>query len=436
MRKILLALLAALLLVCSCAVAEKAYLIADSNTRELTKDELWKYDLECVNFIYDEILARHGYVFKAGEKFDNWFRLFGWYTPNSNPDNQAACYPKVSNLEWRNIGTCKEVINEMQERHTTNPGGLSKEEVITGKKGVSPQAFDVLQGFEYVNIPRGQLLPVYWGPSESSMRGLDGRAAVSTNGEIYAAGWESGFLLIMYRVDQGDYNGSVHVGYIHNMDGAPNCQRLNFAYTKAKLTRNVQLTDDPAKTFVTIGNLKAGSEVTYLSTFYNRYAWDYVEADVNGTTVRGFIESGALDSDYVDMPAGVDSYITSSGASSGTTQGSRTIGTTVKLQTAPPKTSNGGENWNISLIQASDNAVPGPIVIEKIEDPETTLGFASQSCYRVVSPAGYIIRYTTKDEDGTVEQNAANFFIYVGNGQDRLILENGQQRYVYSIGLN
>lgn len=168
--------------------------------------------------------------------------------------------------------------------------------------------FDVLQGFEYAKIPAGQLLPVHTAPSENSKRGLDNRAAVSTNGNIYAAGYEGGWLLIMYEADQGDYSGSVHVGYVHNVKGAPNLPRLNFAYEDATVNRRVQLTDDPARTFITLATLKKGDKVTYLSTFYNRYAWDYIEIEIDGAPVRGFVESGSLDRNDIDIPYGSDTY--------------------------------------------------------------------------------------------------------------------------------
>ena len=35
--------------------------------------------------------------------------------------------------------------------------------------------------------------------------------------------------------------------------------------------------------------------MTYLSSFFNREAWDYIETTVDGQTVRGFIPAGKLD---------------------------------------------------------------------------------------------------------------------------------------------
>ena len=41
--------------------------------------------------------------------------------------------------------------------------------------------------------------------------------------------------------------------------------------------------------------LSSGTRVTYLSSFFNREAWDYIETTVDGKTVRGFIPAGGLD---------------------------------------------------------------------------------------------------------------------------------------------
>lgn len=70
---------------------------------------------------------------------------------------------------------------------------------------------------------------------------------------------------------------------------------LDFSYVSAKVKANCVLTDDPARTGTAIATLKAGSEVIYLTRFYNNAAWDYVETVVNGKTVRGFIRAGSLD---------------------------------------------------------------------------------------------------------------------------------------------
>ena len=77
------------LLVCT-ASADAMYLIPDSGTRKLTAEEIWKWDRESIPYLWNEILARHGYVFKAGGQYDLWFRSLPWYTPNENPDNEVS----------------------------------------------------------------------------------------------------------------------------------------------------------------------------------------------------------------------------------------------------------------------------------------------------------------------------------------------------------
>ena len=116
---------------------------------------------------------------------------------------------------------------------------------------------------------------------------------VSTNGAIYAAGWESGWLLLMYETN----NGSVRVGYVKAGDirgGVPMDTNLTFAYAPAAVTASCSLTDDPARTGTTVTTLQPGTQVTWLTRFYNNSAWDYVETTVSGKTVRGFIRTGSL----------------------------------------------------------------------------------------------------------------------------------------------
>lgn len=55
------------------AMADRLYLIPDSDSRRLTEAELWEWDRESLSFIFNEIFARHGYVFSPGGKYDLWF---------------------------------------------------------------------------------------------------------------------------------------------------------------------------------------------------------------------------------------------------------------------------------------------------------------------------------------------------------------------------
>ena len=56
------------------------------------------------------------------------------------------------------------------------------------------------------------------------------------------------------------------------------------------------LTDDPIRQTSVIRNLRAGDQVTYLTTYFSSTGWDYVQTTTaEGQTTRGFIPSQYLD---------------------------------------------------------------------------------------------------------------------------------------------
>ena len=267
----------------SSALADRMYVLPESSTRELTWEEVAEWDYESLGYAFNDIFARHGYVFIPGEKYDYYFSSMPWYTPNADSNNQRAVYPYVSEVEWTNYRLIKEVREYKQ---------------LYGDCGASiwdsySSGFDTLVGFEYIQLRANQLLPVYSAPSTASWRGANGKAEVSTNGAIYSAGWENGWLLVMYETDSC----SVRVGYVNGSDirgGVPMDTALTFDHTSAGLTEAAVLTDDPAKLGSAIATLPAGTQVTFLTSFFNRSAWNYIETTVNGQCVRGFVAAGSL----------------------------------------------------------------------------------------------------------------------------------------------
>lgn len=287
------AFLLCLLLPCA-ALAERSYLIPDSDTRQLTEAELWEWDYESLGYILNEIFARHGYNFIPGEKYDYYFSCMPWYTPNEDSNNQRACYSQLTSTEWYNEGLVKDVRAAMRAQGTKNSDGKSVWDYFS-------TGFDTLQGFTYVQLKSGQKLAVYSAPSASSWRGAKGKAMVSTNGNVMAAGWESGWLLVMYETN----NGSVRVGYVNSEDmkgGAPIDTRLQFEYTPATVTHVCDLTDDPAKCYAAMTRLSVGDQVIYLTTYFNKSAWAYVETTVDGKTARGFLPAEYLDIQPTEDP--------------------------------------------------------------------------------------------------------------------------------------
>ena len=278
------------------------YLI-DSDTRLLTEEELWNWDRESLSFMFNEIFARHGFTFKVGGKFYNHFNNLPWYQAIPKVDNQTA-YSRTTSLEWTNYHTIKRVIEQMDaagHRYRKQPG----DNLLSWTDIAWEYASESLTGFSYVAIRSGQSIPVYSAPSASSWRGANGKATVSTNGYIYAAGWENGWLQVYYGLTSGANKGKggIRVGYIQGSQIRGKVDittQLSFSRTPVTVRAACTLTDDPLRSYSGITTVQAGTTVIYLSTVVNQrgQVWDYIETTVNGQTVRGYIPSG-----YIDIPA-------------------------------------------------------------------------------------------------------------------------------------
>ncbi len=136
----------------------------------------------------------------------------------------------------------------------------------------------------------GQKLEVYSAPSAKSWRGAKGKAAVASGNEIYTAGMENGWILILYELDSG----VTRAGYVDSrkIKGQYDaCGDLWLDNTERTLIRSAEITDDPIRRKAAIGTLKKGTSVTCLARYRN---WVYVEAKVSGKTTRGFIAPSSL----------------------------------------------------------------------------------------------------------------------------------------------
>ena len=151
------------------------------------------------------------------------------------------------------------------------------------------------------NIPSGELsaqnikfsggkkYEVYSAPSISSLRGGNGKAAVSTNDWIQVFGSEDGFILIQYAIDKD----RMRFGYIKE-SALPNnasVQTMNWRNTAVYLSQYTSLTDDPLNSQSSLLALQQGSKLTLLGTMGN---WAYVET-TSGTWARGFVPQNVLD---------------------------------------------------------------------------------------------------------------------------------------------
>ena len=290
MKKIIsiLSIFVLLLIVPSVSLARlQTYIVADSDTREMTWNEMWSWDYESLGYIFNEILARHGFDFIPGGKYDVFFSDKAWYEPNESFDGNDTCYNRVSSLEYKNIRLAKSVRLEMRSMGTYNTGARSIWDLNFETK-------QYLSSFSLLSIKAGQKLPVFSGPGEYYQRGAKGKAVCSTNGNVYGCGYENGWLMIMYETN----NGSVRVGYTPgNFYGNVSLPSLRFAYENTRLTKNANLTSDPVKIRSSICNLPRGTSVTYLSTFNAKTGtYAHIETTLpNGQLARGFVPLDSVD---------------------------------------------------------------------------------------------------------------------------------------------
>lgn len=282
-----------------CALADRIYFL-NSDTQVITEEELWKWDRESLSFMFNEIFARHGFTFEPGGKFYNWFNSQPWYQSIPKVSDQTA-YQNTTKLEWDNYHTIKKVIREMEASgHPYRKGANS---TLLSWTDFQPPGQWSLTGFQLIQLKTGQNLPVYSAPSASSWRGGNGKASVSTSGAVWAAGMENGWLQIFYEITKG----GLRVGYVNAAslnEKLTGIGGLYFSYIPCQVTAACRLTDDPLQQVNTITSLRAGDQVTYLTTAINQrgQAWDYVETTVNGQTARGYVPSGSLDLPEDSLP--------------------------------------------------------------------------------------------------------------------------------------
>ena len=78
---------------------ESEYVIKDSDKYPITQDKLKGFTKEKLAMARNEILARHGYVYKS-EPYKSYFNSKSWYKPNANFKGKKA---DLSALERHNI---------------------------------------------------------------------------------------------------------------------------------------------------------------------------------------------------------------------------------------------------------------------------------------------------------------------------------------------
>ncbi len=143
-----------------------------------------------------------------------------------------------------------------------------------------------------IKLLKDKKYPVYTGPGEDYARAGDGKGSVSTKGWVQSFGLEGDWLLIQYRIHEGQ----MRFGYISAKGLKQEGRLADLASRWEGLTLVLKdpaiLTDDPLASMNDIAQLPAGARVRSLGWMGS---WAYVEARDGKHLLRGFIPSGSLE---------------------------------------------------------------------------------------------------------------------------------------------
>ena len=105
--------------------------------------------------------------------------------------------------------------------------------------------------------------------------------------EIYIAGKEGTWAFVLYWRS----NGGTRTGYVDlsQLQYTYKTSDMDFAYRKAKITKDCAMTDDPTLVKENLAYLGAGEYVTLLAYYTDHHEWAYVEAMAGNVPLRGFV---------------------------------------------------------------------------------------------------------------------------------------------------
>lgn len=142
-----------------------------------------------------------------------------------------------------------------------------------------------------IKFSGGKKYNVYSAPAKDSVRGGNGKAAVSTNSWIQVFGQDGDWILIQYSIDASRYR----IGYIaaSALPKNVNVPSLDFQPIDAWVEEEVSLTDDPFYSQSVLAALSVNEKVTWLATIGD---WAYVEV-TQGKLMRGFVPLESIRTD-------------------------------------------------------------------------------------------------------------------------------------------
>lgn len=148
-----------------------------------------------------------------------------------------------------------------------------------------------------LKFPKNKSYEVYRGPGKAYGRSADGKAKVSTGGDITCYGTWNGWLLVSYEISAD----KARFGWIDTKNLPESllnvCGELAFTYNYTDyrtgvLTQSAALTDDPLRSRESVGGLPAGASVHCLATWQD---WMLVEGFQQGKLIMGFVPSESVD---------------------------------------------------------------------------------------------------------------------------------------------
>ena len=146
---------------------------------------------------------------------------------------------------------------------------------------------DAVIRFQKSRFLGGQNFAVYSGPGYEYYRAAGGWAKMLTDETSYIAGREGDWILVMYPISNGyrvGYVDRTQLKYTYNID------KIYMAYTDAVVTSSCALTQDPISAHAEpLVNIGAGEHVTYLAQFHDKRSYAFIEVEVEGEWVRGFV---------------------------------------------------------------------------------------------------------------------------------------------------
>ena len=146
---------------------------------------------------------------------------------------------------------------------------------------------DAVIRFKRSEFIGGQNFAVYSGPGFEYYRAAGGWAKMLTDETSYIAGREGNWILVMYPA-----GGGYRVGYVDytQLKYTYKINKIYMAYEDAVITSSCSLTQDPiSANGEVLVDISAGEHVTYLAEFHDKRSYAFIELEVEGEWVRGFV---------------------------------------------------------------------------------------------------------------------------------------------------